>query len=109
MFKFFATIVVLVVAGAALWWTGWLTKFVPFIPLPSQIMKSQPSVDTTAQTTPSDQQPTAVNDLPTATNDASDQALARDAAAIDVQMGALVTDSANAQNSLNDKPVTQEY
>jgi hypothetical protein len=66
------------------------------------------SAATTTQQTPT-QQPQATNDLPTQPNDASDQALSQDQAAIDTQMQGLSTDSANAQASTNDQPVSQEY
>jgi hypothetical protein len=110
MFKFLATVIVLLAAIGAVWYTGWLTKWVPSIPSPDSLFSSKaPVTATTTQQTPTEQQPAAVNDLPTSQTDASDQALAQDSAALDVQMEALTTDSANAQGSLNDKPVTQEY
>lgn len=109
MFKFLVTVVVLLAAIGAVWYSGYLTKWVPSIPSPESVFSSEtPTTATTTQQTPTQQQQ-AVNDLPTATNDASDDALAKDSAALDVQMEALTTDSNNAQGSLNDKPVTQEY
>ncbi len=108
MFKFIITIVVLLVVAGALWFTGLLSQWVPSIPTYSSLMS--PSVATTTpQTTNTQQAQAPVNDLPTATNDASDAALVQDSASIDAQMSNLQTDSANAQSSTNDKPVTQEY
>ena len=40
-------------------------------------------------------------------SDSSDAALAKDAATIDAQMNSLDKDSASADQSLNDKPITQ--
>ncbi len=110
MFKFIVTIVVLLIAGAALWWTGLLSQWVPSIPTYSALMGTNATTTEQTPQTPTnntEQQP--VNDLPTATNDASDDALAKDAAAMDAELTVLAGDSASAQNSLNDKPVTQEY
>jgi Tfp pilus assembly protein PilO len=45
--------------------------------------------------------------LQTSSNDSSDAALAKDVTTIGVQMNALSTDSANADQGLNDKPVSQ--
>ena len=109
MFKFIVTIVVLLVVVGGLWWSGLLSQWLPSVPKPEAFMGG-PAATTTAQTpTPTPQQQQAVNDLPTQPNDASDSALAKDAAALDVQMEAMASDSTAAQNSLNDKPVTQEY
>ncbi len=107
MFKFLITIVVLLVIVGALWWTGLLSQWVPGVPKPEAFM-SAPVATTTPQTT-TQTQPQATNDLPTQSNDASDAALTKDGAALDVQMEAMASDSTAAQNSLNDKPVTQEY
>jgi hypothetical protein len=110
MFKLVITAVVLIIAAGAVWYTGWLSKWVPSIPTYSQLMN--PQTATTTQETATNTQPQqqqAVNDLPTAANDASDEALVKDSASIDAQMSALQTDSSDAQSSTNDKPVTQEY
>ncbi|HEV8677362.1 MAG TPA: hypothetical protein VN701_00805 [Candidatus Paceibacterota bacterium] len=110
MFKFIAVIVVIVVAAAALWYTGLLSSWVPSIPSYQQMMSPATTTPQTATTTQQAQtQPQAVNDLPTQPNDASDDAIAKDAASIDAQMSALSTDDANAQNSTNDTPVSQDY
>ncbi len=110
MYKFLIIAVVLLAAVGGLWYTGWLTKLVPMIPMMKSAKVPEvpaPAATTTAQT---EQKPPApINDLPTATDDASDQALVQDAAAIDTQISELTTDNANAASSLSDKPVTQEY
>ena len=109
MFKFIITLVVLIVAAGALWYTGLLSQWVPSIPTYSSLMSPQTATTTPETTTQQPQAQQPVNDLPTAANDASDEALVKDSASIDAQMSALQTDSTNAQNSTTDKPVTQEY
>jgi hypothetical protein len=110
MFKFFAVLVVLLVAAGALWWSGLLSQWVPSVPTYQALMGTNA---TTTQQTPTTQnntqQQTATNDLPTAANDASNEALDKDAAALDAELQVLSSDNASAQNSLSDKPVTQEY
>jgi len=109
MFKFLVVIVVLVVAAGALWYTGLLSQWVPSIPTVASLTAPKTSTTTPEVPAQQQQQQQAVNDLPTDTTDASDAALVKDEAAIDAQMTALNTDSANAQASTNDKAVTQEY
>lgn len=108
MFKFLIAAVVLIIAIAAVWYTGWLSKWVPSIPTYGQLMNGQ-TATTTPQTSGGEAQQQPVNDLPTATNDASDEALVKDSASLDAQMSALQTDSSNAQSSTNDQSVSQEY
>jgi hypothetical protein len=105
MIKFLITVVVLAALVGGLWWSGWLNKIIAMIPMQT------PVATETATTTPpvANTQQTPPNDLPTATNDASDSALAQDSAALDAQIKNLGTDSANSSASLSDKPVTQEY
>ena len=92
MMKWIIGIVVVVLAGAALWWSGWLGNMTP----------SQ-----TATTTPQAAQPQA--QAPTngmsASNDTSDAAMAQDAAAIDAQMQGLTQDTSSVDTSLSDKSV----
>ena len=109
MFKFIITVVVLLVIAGGLWFTGLLSQWVPSIPTYASLMSPSAATTTPTTTTQTQQQPQAVNDLPTAANDASDDALVKDSASIDTQMSALSSDNANAQSSTNDKPVTQEY
>jgi hypothetical protein len=110
MFKFLVSVLVLVIIVGGLWWSGLLSQWVPSVPTYASLMGAKTA--TTTDTVPQQQQQqqqTPVNDLPTATNDASDEALAKDSASLDAQMSAFSTDDTNAQNSLSDKPVTQEY
>lgn len=99
MMKWILGVVVLVIAGVALWWSGWLGN----IGMATPQTQTQPTDQQTAQNT----QPQS--DLPTASNDASDGALVQDLAAVDLQMQNLTNDSANIDQSLNDKPVAQDY
>jgi hypothetical protein len=109
MFKFIIGLVVLIVAVGAIWYTGWLSKWVPGVPTVSQLMSPQAATTTPETTNTQAQQPQAVNDLSTSPSDASDAALVKDSASLDAELQALSTDSTNAQNSTSDKPVTQEY
>lgn len=90
---------VLAIAGAALWWSGWLGN----VAAPTPQAQTQPTDQQTAQNT----QPKS--DLPTASNDTSNGALLQDTAAADLQIQNLTNDSANIDQSLNDKPVAQDY
>ena len=111
MFKFLVSVVVIIVVGGGLWWSGYLTKWVPSIPMPSDLMKTKTATTTAEVPTNTQQtsQQTPKNDLSTATDDASDEALVQDQTSLDTQLSGLSTDSANAQGSLSDKPVSQEY
>ncbi len=99
--KSILVLLVIIGAGAALWWSGWLNNI--GIPMPS----TQNNATTTPEQTQQQQQ--AVNDLPTAANDASDQAIQRDIAALDVQIQAAASDETQIDQGMNDKPVAQEY
>jgi len=92
MLKWIIGIVVIALAVAALWWSGWLGKMTP----------SQNATSTPQTQTPEVQAPT--NGM-SASNDASDAAIVQDTAAIDAQMTGLTQDSANIDTSLNDKSV----
>ncbi len=90
-----AIILVLVLLVIGAWYTGLFSAFMP-------------QAEETATTTPQvAQQPQ--NDLPTGMGDTSDSAILQDSAAVDAQIQALASDSAGIDESLNDKPVTQEY
>ncbi len=91
-------LIIIIAAGAALWWSGWLNT----IGFPVQ----QPAQNTNATTTPEQQTP--VNDLPTAADDTSDQALGRDVASLDVQVQAANNDTAQIDQGLNDTPIAQQ-
>lgn len=99
--KSILVIIVIAGAGAALWWSGWLNNI--GLMLPTQ----QEAAAVTPQQT--QQEPTAVNDLPTAATDASESALQQDVAALDVQIQATAGDVSQVDQGLNDKSVTQEY
>lgn len=113
MFKFLIAFVVFVAAVGALWWTGLLTKWVPTIPTPqSMITPKQAAVEAQqpATTTPQTPEPPAPTyDLPTSASDATDEAIVKDSAAIDAQITTLAGENTDAQNTLTDKPITQEY
>lgn len=94
--KWFIGIVVIALAAAGLWWSGWLGKMIPS-PTATSTPQSQ-----TPTTTPQVQAP--LNGM-SANEDASDAALIQDVAAIDAQMQAYTTDSAEVDSSLNDKSV----
>ena len=102
MIKWIIALVVIVAAGAGLWYSGMLNQWLPS-------MQPAQTATQTATTTQAAQQQQPQNDLPTATNDASDAAILQDTAAIDAQMQSYSSDSANVSSGINDKPVTQEY
>jgi len=96
MAKWIIGIIVVILAGAALWWSGWLGS-----------MQPAPGSTTTAQvatTTQQAQTPAPTNGM-SANNDASDAAINQDTAAVDAQMQGLNSDSAAVDSSLNDKSV----
>ncbi len=99
MIKWIIGLVVVVIIGAGLWWSGMVAQFLPKA-------QTTPPATTSQETT---ETPAPVSDLPTPTNDASDTAIAQDSAAVDAQLASLGTDATNLSNSLNDKPVTQEF
>lgn len=92
MMKWIIGIVVIALAAAALWWSGWLGTM-----MPSQ----------TATTTPQTAQPQA--QAPTNgmsdSSDTSDGAIAQDSAAVDAQIQGLTQDSAQIDSSISDKSV----
>ena len=102
MAKWIIGIIVVALLGGALWYSGMLNSFMM---TPSPTPTSTPEV---ATTTPQAAAPQPENGM-AATNDASDTALAQDAAAVDAQMQGLATDSANVDSSMNDKAVSQSY
>lgn len=100
MTKWIMGIVLLAIAGGGLWWSGLLKQYLPMSE-PTAMMEHP------ATTTPV-QQP-VVTDLPTQGNDASEAAIVQDTAALDVQFSSLSSDQSGVDQSLNDKPVTQEF
>lgn len=93
--KWGVAVVVLAALAWLLWWSGWLTN--------KQTDLSAAARNAT--TTPATQQQ-PLNGM-SASNDASDAAIAQDTAAIDAQISAYATDNSNVDSSLNDKQVSQ--
>lgn len=100
MLKWIIGLIVIVAVGVFLWQGGYLTKQQP---APQQ---EQAAAAPQQQQAP---QPPRTAGLPTADNDASDQALSQDTAAIDAQMQVVSADSTNVDGSLTDTPVPQAY
>jgi hypothetical protein len=97
MAKWIIGIIVVIIIGAGLWYSGVLGTF----------MTPPASPQTTTTTTPANNQQAAAqpeNGM-SANNDASDAAITQDTAAIDAQMQGLNSDSANVDSSLNDQSV----
>ncbi len=98
MAKWIIGVVVVLGLGYWAWQSGMFGK---------SAQPAQPQEQQQAPTAPQAQAPKS--GLPTADNDASDAAIAQDAAAVDGQVQALGTDSTAIDTSLNDKTVTQSY
>jgi len=90
--KWVVALVVIIIAGVALWQSG-LINLSPS-PLPAE---------QTASSTP------AQSGLPTAQSDTSDAALTQDSAAIDAQLSGMSQDSAAVDQSLQDQPGQQSF
>jgi hypothetical protein len=76
-----------------LWWSGWLTnKQAAFVP-------GNQNATSTEQTAP-------LNGM-SASNDASDEAISQDTAAIDAQLSAYTADNSKVDSSMNDKQISQ--
>lgn len=101
MAKWIIGIIVVVLLGGALWYSGMLGKLGM---TPSQTPAPAPQ----ATTTPQAAIPQPENGM-AAVNDASDAAITQDTAAIDAQMQGLTTDSAAVDTSLSDKQTAQSY
>ncbi len=89
-------VAVIVVAALAwlLWWSGWLTN-------------KQGGPTTGNQNATSTQEQAAPINGMSASNDASDAAIAQDSAAIDAQLSAYTTDTTDVDSSMNDKQISQ--
>jgi hypothetical protein len=100
MAKWIIGIIIVILLAGALWYSGVLGN----MGMTSQMATTTPEVATTT--------PQAVaqpeNGM-AATNDASDNAITQDAAAIDAQMQGLSSDSANVDSSMSDKQTAQSY
>ena len=104
MAKWIIGIIIVVLLGGALWYSGALSSLGLGM-TPSQTPTSTPQAATTTQQAAVPQPENGM----AATNDASDAALTQDTAAIDAQMQGLGSDSANVDSSLNDKQTAQSY
>ena len=93
-------ILIIVGGGVYLWWSGILASFIPSMTPAATQTETQNQQQQVAE------QPQG--SLPSG-NDTSDQALEQDVAAFDAQMAAYGSASSQVDQSLNDKPVTQEY
>ncbi len=100
--KWIIGVIVVIIVAIGLWWSGLINSFIP-----QPAAQQATTTPETTQQPPA--QPQAVNDLPTQPNDASDAAMAQDAAAVDAQMSSLNGDSSNIDSSLNDKAGAQEF
>lgn len=92
--KSIIAIIVLGAVGFGVWKSGILAS------------TPQPVAEQQATTTPAVQEPQYGM---SASNDASDEALAQDSAALDAQIQAMQSDSANTDASLSDKQLPQSY
>ena len=97
MAKWIIGIVVVIIIGAGLWYSGVLgTLMTP---------PAAPATNSGQATTTNQQAAAQPENGMSANNDASDAAITQDTAAIDAQMQSVTTDSANVDTSLNDKSV----
>ena len=102
MAKWIIGIIIIVLLAAALWYSGVLGNLSM---TPSQNPSSTPVAATTTQQAAVPQPENGMS----ATNNASDSAIAQDTAAIDAQMQGLNSDNANVDSSMSDKQTTQSY
>ena len=108
MAKWIIGIVVVVLIGAALWWSGWLKS--GMTSPATTTTNTAPTDQTQTQPTPQEQQAAIQqqNGM-SAQSDDSDAALQQDAASVDTQMQGLNSDSSSVNSSLSDQPVQQSY
>ncbi len=104
MAKWIIGIIIVVLLGAALWYSGALSS----LGLGMSASQTPTSTAQMATTTQQAAAPQPENGM-AATNDASDAAITQDTAAVDAQMQGLTSDSANVDSSLNDKQTAQSY
>lgn len=104
MAKWIIGIIIVLLLGAALWYSGMLSSL-GFGMSPSQTATTTAPMATTTQQAATPQPENGM----AATNDASDAAITQDTAAIDAQMQGLNSDSANVDSSMNDKQTPQSY
>ena len=92
--RWIIAVIVIAILAWLLWWSGWLGAKKPVM--------NPSATNTQASSTP----PAPTNGM-SASNDASDAAIAQDSAAIDTQMQGFTTDNNNVDSSMNDKQVSQ--
>ncbi|HWB34296.1 MAG TPA: hypothetical protein VG753_03195 [Candidatus Paceibacterota bacterium] len=102
MMKWLIGLVLLIIAGTGLWFSGLLK---PYLPGATALIQQA----TTTPATTQQQAPQQTSDLPTSQSDDSDAAIAQDSAAVDAQMQGLGSDQSNVNSSLNDQPTQQEF
>lgn len=91
--KWIVALIVIAALGWLVWWSGVLHK-----------KPAATTPDTSAVATSTEEVPQ--NGM-SKSNDASDQAVAQDTAAIDAQLSAYAGDSSSVDSSMNDKAVSQ--
>ncbi|MGC9602680.1 MAG: hypothetical protein ABSE76_03000 [Minisyncoccia bacterium] len=96
MAKWIIGIIVVILIGVGLWYSGVLGTLTP---------PAAPATNSGQATTTNQQAANQPENGMSATNDTSDTAITQDTAAIDAQMQGLTTDSANIDSSLNDQSV----
>ena len=96
-----AVLIVVAVAGVYAWWSGMLEQF--GVAGPAQMQNADEADNQAAR------EQAQTSDLPTAVTDTSFSAIEQDAAALDVQLQALQSDSANVDASIDDTAIQQEY
>jgi hypothetical protein len=101
MAKWIIGIIIVVLLGGALWYSGVLSSF-------GFGMTAPVPPASVATTTQQAAVPQPENGM-AATNDASDAAIAQDTAAVDTQMQGLASDSTSVDGSLSDKQTAQSY
>ena len=93
--KWILAIIVITAIGWLIWWSGWLGA-APVPPPAPEPISAAPNT------------PEMTNGMSSPT-DTSDEAIAQDTAAVELQMQGLSNDSAQMANGMNDKPVAQDY
>ena len=94
--KWIIALIVIIIAGFALWKSGLISLGSPATPAPQ--------TNEQASSTPQVQ-----SGLPTTQSDTSDAALDQDSAAIDTQLQGLSQDQTDINSSLNDQPGQQSF
>lgn len=93
--KWILAILILAALGWLVWWSGWLGATPPPAP-PAEPISAAPNT------------PEITNGM-SAPSDTSDEAIAQDTAAVELQMQGLTNDSTQVTGSMSDKPGSQDY